>query len=103
MRKLVFIIVFILASLSYIFKVDELLIQRFTFFNNLKSSYIDKMVSIYTDVEKYFNQAQKIEKLKKDNFELEEYKILQNITQKQLDTLKEFLSFVKINSIVDSQ
>lgn len=99
MRKLVFIIVFILASLSYIFKVDELLVQRFTFFNNLKSSYIDKMVSIYTDVEKYFNQAQKIEKLKKDNFELEEYKILQNITQKQLDTLKEFLSFVKISEV----
>lgn len=99
MRKLVFIIVFILASLSYIFKVDELLVQRFTFFNNLKSSYIDKIVSIYTDVEKYFNQAQKIEKLKKDNFELEEYKILQNITQKQLDTLKEFLSFVKISEV----
>ncbi|MDY0051205.1 MAG: rod shape-determining protein MreC [Aliarcobacter sp.] len=97
MRKFIFVLLFIIASLSYLFEVDELLIKKFTFFNDLKISYINKVISISTSLEKYFNQASKIEELTIENNELKEYKILYNTTQKQLDAVKEFLINVELN------
>jgi rod shape-determining protein MreC len=97
MRKFVFVLLFIIASLSYLFEVDELLIKKFTFFNDLKISYINKGISISSSLEKYFDQATKIEELTIENKELREYKILYNTTQKQLDAVKEFLVNIELN------
>jgi len=54
MRKFVFIFLFVVASLSYIFEIDELLVKKFTFFNDLKISYINKVINISTNIEKTF-------------------------------------------------
>lgn len=96
MRKFLFAFLFILAGLSYLFKIDELLVNKFTFFNDIKISYIDKVINISTTIEKHFDQANTIEKLKTENSELKEYKILYATAQSQLNTLKEFLANVDI-------
>jgi len=97
MRKFLFIFLFIIASLSYLFEVDELLVKKFTFFNDLKISYINKVINISTSIEKHFNQAKLIDDLRAENNELKEYKILYNTTQKQLDAVKEFLVHVDVS------
>lgn len=96
MRKFLFVLLFVIASLSYLFEVDELLTKKFTFFNDLKTSYINKVITISTEIEKHFNQAKIIENLTIENNELKEYKILYNTTQKQLDTIKELLVNIEI-------
>uniref|UniRef100_UPI004048ABE4 rod shape-determining protein MreC n=1 Tax=Aliarcobacter sp. TaxID=2321116 RepID=UPI004048ABE4 len=97
MRKFLFILLFIIASLSYLFEVDELLIRKFTFFNDLKSSYIDKVINITDTIEEHFEQASTIEKLKEENNELKEYKILYATTQKQLKAIKDFIIHIAIS------
>ena len=99
MRKLFFALLFLIASLSYLFEVDELLVKKFTFFNDLKIAYINKVINISTSIEKHFNQASTIDNLRAENNELKEYKILYNTTQKQLDAIKEFLVHVDVNEI----
>ena len=96
MRKFLFAFLFILAGLSYLFKIDELLVNKFAFFNDIKVSYINKVINISTAIEKHFEQANTIEKLKTENSELKEYKILYATAQSQLNTLKEFLANVDI-------
>jgi len=96
MRKFIFAFLFIIAGLSYLFKIDELLIKKFDFFNDFKVSYIDKAINFSTTIEKHFDQANTIEKLKIENNELKEYKILHETAQSQLNTLKEFLANVDI-------
>lgn len=91
MRKFLFIILFLIVGLLYLFEVDKLIIKKFTFFNDLKLSYINKVIGISTTVEKYFNQVKNIEQLRIENDELKEYKILYTATQRQLDTIKEFV------------
>lgn len=104
MRKFLFVFLFIAASLSYLFEVDELLVKKFAFFNDLKISYIDKVINISSNIEKHFNQIETIEKLRVENTELKEYKILYGTTQKQLDSLKNFLvniEFPQTNSQIE--
>lgn len=96
MRKFIFVLLFVLAGLSYLFKIDELLVNKFAFFNDIKISYINKVINISTTIEKHFDQANTIEKLKTENSELKEYKILYATAQSQLNTLKEFLANVDI-------
>lgn len=91
MRKFIFVLLFITIGLLYLFEIDKLIAQKFSFFNDLKLTYINKVVNISTTVEKYFNQASTIERLKIENEELKEYKILYTSTKKQLDTLKELV------------
>ena len=76
MRKLIFVVLFILIGLSYLFKVDELIAQKFTIANQLKSFYIEKATDITSKVEKHISQVDTIDKLKAENNELKEYKIL---------------------------
>jgi rod shape-determining protein MreC len=91
MRKFLFIILFIIVGLSYLFEIDKLIIRNFTFFNDIKLSYINKVIGISTSVEKYFNQANTINTLRIENDELKQYKILYTASQRQLDTIKEFI------------
>ena len=95
MRKFIFAFLFLLVGLSYIFKVDELLIKKFSFLNDIKTFYMIKMINFSTILEKYFDQANNIEKLKVENNELKEYKILYTSTQNQLDTLTKFYTNIK--------
>mgnify|MGYP003606398282 FL=1 len=96
MRKFVFALLFIIAGASYLFRIDELLIKKFTFLNDFKSLYSNKVINFTTSLEKHFNQAETIEKLKIENGELKEYKILYTNAQNQLHTLKEFLVNIDI-------
>ena len=96
MRKFIFAFLFIIAGLSYLFQIDELLIKKFTFLNDFKNLYISKVINFTTSFEKHFNQAETIEKLKIENAELKEYKILYTNAQNQLHTLKEFLINIDI-------
>lgn len=97
MRKFLFVVLFLLISLLYLFEVDKLINKKFTFFNDLKLSYINKVIGVSTTVEKYFNQVKNIEQLRIENNELKQYKILYTATQKQLDTIKEFVITMDID------
>ena len=67
MRKFIFAFLFIIAGLSYLFEIDELLIKKFAFFNDFKTIYIDKAINFSTTIEKHLDQANTIEKLKIEN------------------------------------
>ncbi len=95
MRKFIFAFLFLLVGLSYVFKIDELLIKKFSFLSDIKTIYMVKMMNFSTILEKYFDQANSIEKLKTENNELKEYKILYTSTQNQLDNLKDFYTNIK--------
>lgn len=99
MKKIIFLALFLIAILSYIFKIDELLVNKFSFLQDIKVGYIEKMVNISSSFEKYFNQANHIEKLQDENKILQEYKALYNITKSQLDALKELVSKNEIYDI----
>lgn len=92
MRKFVFFLLFCAVGLSYLFKVDELIVSKFSFFNDIKVAYINKILYFSSLTEKYFEQANTIEKMRIENNELKEYKTLYTKTQTQLDNLKEFIS-----------
>ena len=96
MRKFIFAFLFLIAGLSYIFKVDELLVKKFSFLNDLKTGYMVKVMYLSSILEKYFDQATTIEKLKIENNELKEYKILYSNTQNQIESLKDFFTNIKI-------
>ena len=67
MRKLIFVAFFIIAILSYIFKVDELIVKNFTFLSDIKTFYVKNVLDVSSLFDKYFNQAKTIEKLKQEN------------------------------------
>ncbi len=92
MRKFIFVAFFTIAILSYIFKLDEIIVKNFTFLNDIKSFYIRNVLSISSSFEKYFNQIKTIEKLKEENSELRDYKVLYNIAKDELEIKNEFLS-----------
>lgn len=92
MRKLLFFILFIVIGLSYLFQVDKHIANKFSFFNDLKVSYINKVISISTSIERHFNQITTIEELSNENEQLLEYKILFNSTKEQLENLKKSLN-----------
>lgn len=92
MRKLLFFTLFIVIGLSYLFEVDKHITSKFSFFNDLKVSYINKVISISTSIERHFNQIATIEELTNQNEQLLEYKILFNSTKEQLENLKKSLN-----------
>jgi len=57
MRKFIFAFLFIIAGLSYLFEIDELLIKKFAFFNDFKTTYIDKAINFSTTIEKHLDQS----------------------------------------------
>lgn len=95
-KNILFVILFVVLSLSYLFRLDELLVKHFTFFSTLKSAYLEQYISISQTLKNHFEQEKIIEELKAQNLELKEYKILYNTVQTQLNTLKEFLINVEI-------
>jgi rod shape-determining protein MreC len=97
MRKFIFIFLFVTAALSYLFEIDELLVKKFTFFNDLKIAYINKVITFSSMSEQYIDQANTIERLKIENNELKEYKILYEASKNQLNSLKEFLTNVELS------
>ncbi|MFA9372594.1 rod shape-determining protein MreC [Poseidonibacter sp.] len=97
MRKLLFFILLIIISLSYLFDLDKLVVKKLTIFNDLKLAYINKVISISTTVEKYFSQASNIERLRAENNDLLEYKILYNTSQKKLDSINELITSINLN------
>ena len=91
MRKLIFVTFFVVAILSYIFRLDELIIKNFTFLNNFKIFYTNNILNISASFDKYFNQAKHIEELKNENKELKDYRVLYNIAKDELAIKDEFL------------
>lgn len=89
MRKIFFIVLFIVIGLSYIFELDKLIAKNFTFFNDLKLSYINKVIDSSTIVEKHFNQVANIQRLKDENTQLRDYKILYTSMKNELQNLKD--------------
>ena len=97
MRKFIFIFLFVTAALSYLFEIDELLVKKFTFFNDLKIAYINKVITLSNMGEQYIDQANTIERLKIENNELKEYKMLYEASKNQLNSLKEFLTNIDLS------
>lgn len=111
MNKFVFLILFLCVSLAYVFNIDKLIARNFTPFNTVKDFYIENMLSISSSIEKYFDQANSIERLNIENEKLRRYKELYNSKQtelydiqeitKHLSIKKESLTLVKALSYVD--
>lgn len=92
MRKFFFIVLFLVVGLSYLLEVDRLIAKNFTFLNDIKLSYINSVIDISTSIEKYFNQASRIDELEIENEELKNYRALYLTTQKKLEGINRFIS-----------
>lgn len=92
MRKFLFFILFTIIGLSYLFEADKLISKNFTFINDIKISYLDKVISISNTIEKYFSQIKTIEKLREENSELKNYKALYLSSQEKLNSLNQYLN-----------
>lgn len=76
-KKTYFIVFIIVIGLSGYYNLDKLIeIKTSGFFNTIKQIYINKLESIESSINKHFNQSDKIDKLIKQNQELEKYKTL---------------------------
>ncbi|MCJ8328027.1 MAG: rod shape-determining protein MreC [Campylobacterales bacterium] len=93
MNKLVLLLFFTLLSLSYIFKIDRLIVEKFNFISSIKESYQDNASAFQDFRNKYFSQAQSIEEYKKENEILKKYQFLYTKNQYDYDQL------LKINTI----
>ncbi len=89
MRKFLFFLLFILLSLSYLFRWDRLVVEKFTFFTDIKIYYINKIINLSMIVEKYFNQASTIKHLREENNQLKLYRALYIASENKLNILKE--------------
>jgi rod shape-determining protein MreC len=88
-KKVVFILLFILITLGYIFKIDILLINKINIFNAyIKSSYILYTSKSANFVTRYFSQINTIETLQEKVDSNENYKILYELNQAELNTIK---------------
>lgn len=99
MSKLIFVAFLTISILSYMFSIDGFLVKNFTFLNDIKTFYIKNVLDISTSFEKYFNQANTIEKLKLENKELKDYKVLYDIAKQELAVKDEFLKNQNITQI----
>lgn len=94
MNKAILSIFFILLSLSYIFKLDRLVIEKFNFVNSFKESYYNKSLDFQNFLDEYFFQAESIKEYKNKNKSLKEYKLLY---EKNLLSYEELLNTYTLN------
>ena len=111
MSKLFFFLTTILIGLFYLLHFDKVLTDRFTFVNDFKNSYIKRTDIISSNINSFFDQADKIKELTKTNQELFKYLNLytssnndlidlQNNTP-TLNTKPENLKIVKVLSYIN--
>ena len=98
MRKFLFFLILVIIGLSYVFEIDELIARKLSFFNDVKTSYINKIISVSNTVEKYFNQSTAIERLQKENEELKPYKFMYEAVQNEFNTLQNFVNMEQKNN-----
>ncbi len=75
MNKLFFTIALIVGISLYLFKADVKISSGLTFLDSLKSFYLQGVTSLAEDKRKYFFDIKEIQKLKKENIALGQYKI----------------------------
>lgn len=111
MNKLVFLFILLLITVVYIFKKDRLLSDNYPIVNELKTKYIQKVITFEEVAQTYFKQIETIEQLKVENEELVKFKSLYTSAQTQLQNLqgaidsvhniKEDVKLAKVLSYVD--
>jgi len=75
--------------LGYIFKIDKIIVIKFTNLTDIiKSSYINTYTSIYSDIGNYFNQVEQIRILKNKVENNKRYELLYTLSNKKLDELE---------------
>lgn len=98
MNKLVFLFILLLLTVVYIFKKDRLLSDNFPIINQIKSQYIEHMISTEDIIAKYFKQMQTIDELKKQNEDLVKYKSLYTSAKTQNDDIIQAIGSVPFSS-----
>lgn len=95
MKRFLFIFLFLISGLVYIFELDNVLEKYFSSFSTLKSAYINTYIGISEKVANHFKQEKLIKKLQEENIELQEYKLLYDISSAKINNLKEFLKNIE--------
>ena len=95
-KKFLFILIFILAMLGYIFKIDKIIVIELTnLTNNIKYSYKNIFSNYDNRFSKHFNQAEQITDLKQQLAEYNKYKILHKISSTKIKELQNSLIHTK--------
>lgn len=79
--------------------MDRPISDHFTFVNNFKKYYVQKMVSLEKTISTYFNQVNNISKLQEENAQLKKYEILATKTSHELDSLNKILSHNELSNV----
>lgn len=95
MNKLVFLFILLIITVVYIFKKDRLLSDNYPIINELKTKYIQKVITLEEVAQTYFQQIQTIKELKIENEELVKFKSLYQSTQTQLHNLQSAIDSVR--------
>ncbi len=93
MNKVLFFLLLIITGLVYIFNIDKSLSDKFTIINTFKQNYLEKMLTVSNNIEKYFYQASNIEKLKEENKQLKRFQALYLNSKYNLKELEESTSY----------
>lgn len=93
-KKFIFIVLIILISLLYFFNFEKVIASKFSSINNAISSYyIQAFIFTGDVVNKYFNQLNYVEELKKSNNEYLQYKLLY---EKKVEEIRELNKTLQI-------
>jgi rod shape-determining protein MreC len=88
MNKALFTFILFIIGLVYIFNVDKPFTEKFTLINHVKQFYVQQVLALGNFSQKYFNQANTIEQLRKENQELSQYRTLYTNANTSLNVLK---------------
>lgn len=97
MNKVIFFIITISIGLFYILHFDKYLTNQFVVINDLKKVYVKHSATLNNSIEKFFQQAQQIEILTKQNKKLSQYQNLYTSSQSELANIREGISTLNTN------
>lgn len=88
-RNFLLITAIFIVVMGYIFNIDNIIKNNLSILgNNISNGYINTLISLESSINKYFNQTDYIEQLKKENKELTKYKTLYDIAGNEVKELK---------------
>jgi len=99
MKRIVFISLFLIASLSYLFELDKFLAKHFSIFSTIKTVYMDTYTSISQNIANHFKQEKVIKELQSENIELKEYKLLYDEINERFNNLKKSIEDIKLPKV----
>ena len=92
-KKLILFLSILAIGIAYIFNIDKVINNKLSILNkNISSAYLNTLISIELNIDKYFNQLDYIEQLKQSNKQNQQYKTLYDIKLNEFNELNKLVN-----------